>query len=71
MNLPFIKYADANRILLAVFPPHLTHRLQPLNVRLFLPLATYYSQAINKLLSESQGLVRITKRDFWPLFYEA
>jgi hypothetical protein len=71
VNLPFIEYADANRILLAVFPPHLTHRLQPLDIGLFSPLATYYSQAIDRLLLESQGLVRITKRDFWPLFYEA
>jgi DDE superfamily endonuclease len=71
VNLPFIEYADANRILLAVFPPHSTHRLQPLDIGLFSPLATYYSQAIDRLLLESQGLVRLTKRDFWPLFYEA
>ncbi len=71
INLPFIEYADANRILLAVFPPYSTHRLQPLDIGLFSPLTTYYSQAIDRLLSESQGLVRITKRDFWPLFYEA
>jgi hypothetical protein len=71
VNLLFIEYADANRILLAVFPPHSTHRLQPLDIGLFSPLSTYYSQAIDRLLSESQGLVRITKRDFWPLFYEA
>lgn len=71
VNIPFIDYADANRILLAVFPPHSTHRLQPLDIGMFSPLATYYSQAIDRLLSESQGLVRLTKRDFWPLFYEA
>jgi hypothetical protein len=71
VNLPFIEYADANRILLAVFPPHSTHRLQPLDIGLFSPLATYYSQAIDRLLLESQGLVRLTKRDFWPLFHEA
>jgi DDE superfamily endonuclease/Tc5 transposase DNA-binding domain len=71
VNLSFIEYADTNRILLAVFPPHSTHRLQPLDIGLFSPLATYYSQAIDSLLSESQGLVRLTKRDFWPLFYEA
>jgi DDE superfamily endonuclease len=71
VNLPFIKYADANRILLAVFPPHSTHRLQPLDIEIFSPLATYYPQAIDRLLAESQGLVRLTKRDFWPLFYEA
>jgi hypothetical protein len=71
VNMPFIDYADANRILLAVFPPHSTHRLQPLDIGMFSPLATYYSQAIDRLLAESQGLVRLTKRDFWPLFYEA
>jgi DDE superfamily endonuclease len=71
VNLPFINYVDANRILLAVFPPHSTHRLQPLDIGLFSPLATFYSQGIDRLLSESQGLTRITKRDFWPLFYEA
>jgi hypothetical protein len=67
----FIDYADANRIVLAVLPPHSTHRLQPLDVGLFSPLATYYSQQIDRLLVESQGLVRLTKRDFWLLFYEA
>ena len=71
VNLPFIEYADRNRILLAVFPPHSTHRLQPLDIGLFSPLATFYSHAIDRLLLESQGLIRLTKRDFWPLFYEA
>ena len=71
VNMRFIDYADMNRIVLAVLPPHSTHRLQPLDVGLFSPLATYYSQQIDKLLAESQGLVRITKRDFWLLFHEA
>ena len=34
INLKFIDYADRNRILLAVLPPHSTHRLQPLDVGL-------------------------------------
>ncbi len=71
VNMPFIDYADASRIVLAVFPPHSTHRLQPLDIGLFSPLATYYSNAMDRLLSESQGLVRLTKRDFWSMFYEA
>lgn len=69
--MPFIEYADENRILLAVLPPHSTHRLQPLDLGLFAPLATYYSQAIDRLLRESHGLVSLTKRDFWPMFHEA
>jgi hypothetical protein len=71
VNMRFIDYADANRILLAVLPPHSTHRLQPLDVGLFSPLATYYTQEIDQLLAESQGLVRMTKREFWPLFRKA
>ena len=64
MNLKFINYADENRIILAVLSPHSTHRLQPLDISLFSPLATYYSQGIDDLLASSQGLVRLTKRDF-------
>ena len=71
INMNFIEYADANRILLAVFPPHSTHRLQPLDIGLFSPLANYYSQAIDRLLNDSQGLLRLTKRDFFPCFWDA
>jgi len=42
-TLNFLEWCRSNRILVAVFPPHSTHRLQPLDVRLFRPLATYYS----------------------------
>jgi DDE superfamily endonuclease len=38
VNMRFINYADVNRIVLAVLPPHSTHRLQPLDVGLFSPL---------------------------------
>ncbi|KAF1996484.1 DDE-domain-containing protein, partial [Amniculicola lignicola CBS 123094] len=34
----FLQYCEENRILLAVFPPHLTHTLQPLDVGDFFPL---------------------------------
>ena len=44
VNMRFICYADANRIILVILPPHSTHRLQPLDVGLFSPLTTYYSQ---------------------------
>ena len=71
INLKFIDYADRNRILLAVLPPHSTHRLQPLDVDLFSPLGTYYSQEVDNLLTKSQGLIGMTKRHFWALFREA
>lgn len=71
VNLDFIDYADRNRILLAVLPSHLTHRLQPLDIGMFLPLATYYSQEVDQFLSDSGGLICITKQQFWKLFYKA
>jgi hypothetical protein len=45
MKLRFIDYADRNRILLAVLPPHSTHWLQPL-MRPILTLGTYHSQEV-------------------------
>jgi DDE superfamily endonuclease len=44
VNIRFLEYCDKHRILVAVYTSHSTHRLQPLDVSLFLPLATYDSQ---------------------------
>ena len=41
--MEFIKYCDDNKIILAIYPPHSTHTLQPLGVCLFKPLSTAYS----------------------------
>jgi hypothetical protein len=43
----FIKYSHENKILLCVFPPHSIHRLQPLDVVMFKPLASAYSQELD------------------------
>jgi hypothetical protein len=42
-TLDFLEWCHKRRILVAIYPPHSTHRLQPLDVSLFRPLATYYS----------------------------
>jgi hypothetical protein len=70
-TLSFLEWCQSNRILVAVFPPHSAHRLQPLNVSLFRPLASYYSQSLDAHSRLSQGLVSITKRDFFNNFYSA
>ena len=70
-TLSFLGWCQSNRILVAVFPPHSTHRLQPLDVSLFRPLATYYSQSLDAHLRLSQGLASVTKRDFFKNFYSA
>jgi hypothetical protein len=71
LTMDFIDYCDQNKILLAIFPPHLTHTLQALDVVLFKPLSTAYSAALSRHLHSSQGLLRITKGDFFPLFWKA
>ncbi|TKA70467.1 hypothetical protein B0A49_11647 [Cryomyces minteri] len=38
---------------------------------MFSPLATYYSQEVDKFLSDGGGLTHTTKRQFWKLFHEA
>jgi hypothetical protein len=42
----FIEYCDDNKILLAIYPPHSTHTLQPLDIGMFKPLSTAYSAAL-------------------------
>jgi hypothetical protein len=68
VNMAFINKCDQNRILVLILPPHSTHRLQPLDVGLFRPLACKYSQQISKLMSNSFGITSMTKRMFWPMF---
>jgi DDE superfamily endonuclease len=50
VNMRFINYYDQNHILLIILPPHLTHRLQPLDVGLFRPLAQYYIQQLDRFM---------------------
>jgi hypothetical protein len=71
LTMDFIEYCNANKILLAVYPPHATHTLQPLDVSLFKPLSTAYSAEISDFMERSQGLTSMSKRDFWPLFWRA
>jgi hypothetical protein len=52
-----------------MFPPHLTYRLQPLDVSLFRPLATHYSQLLDGHTRLSLGILNGSKRDFFKNFY--
>ncbi|KAB0803759.1 hypothetical protein PPYR_00729 [Photinus pyralis] len=49
------EYAKANGIILFCFPPHCTHRVQPLYVVFFGPLSTYYNQELNLWLKTHPG----------------
>ena len=71
INMRFVDYCDQNGIILAVLPPHSTHRLQPLDVGIFAPLARAYSNEIDRLIQSSQGFSNVSKRTFWMLFRPA
>ncbi|EED11636.1 conserved hypothetical protein [Talaromyces stipitatus ATCC 10500] len=69
VNMRFIEYCDRNRILLAIFPAHATRTLQPLDVALFAPLSKAYTKELRRFLDDCQGLTRLSKRDFFRLFW--
>jgi hypothetical protein len=71
INMPFIEFCDKNKILLMAYPPHSTHRLQPLDVSLFNPLANFYSQNLDERIRKSHGICSMSKRHFWGLFKPA
>ena len=71
ISMKFIDYCDSHRILLAIYPPHSTHTLQPLDVCLFRPLLQAYSDQLTTFMDKCQGLSSITKRDFFHLFWHA
>jgi hypothetical protein len=67
--MKFIEYCDSNRILLAIFPAHATHTLQPLDIAIFLPLSTNYTKQLDDFIKDSYGFTQLTKRDFFWLFW--
>ena len=67
----FLQKALEKKILIAIYPPHTTHRLQPLDVGCFSPLATYYGQFLEAFTNDSEGLTRMSKKDFFKLFWLA
>ena len=68
VNMRFINLCDEYGIILGILPPHSTHRLQPLDLKIFSPLSTAYSVEIDRVFQESGGYSRMTKRSFWSIF---
>jgi hypothetical protein len=71
LNLPFIDWCDKHNIHICAYPPHTTHRLQPLDVSLFSPLSSFYSQELDQWIQATQGLCRVSKREFYKMFKAA
>ncbi|KAF4460982.1 DDE superfamily endonuclease CENP-B [Fusarium albosuccineum] len=71
INMALLDWCDAHRIIVAVFPPHFTHRLQPLDISLFGPLSTSYINRLIQWTSKTQAPAGLSKREFWALFWSA
>lgn len=54
-SLEVFTYAKESGIILFCFPPHCTHRVQPLDVSFYGPLTAYYNQELNNWLRNHPG----------------
>ena len=55
VDVSIIDYAKEHHIMLLSFPPHRSHRLQPLDVSVFGPLKTYKDQKMDTWMRENPG----------------
>lgn len=69
-NLDVLTFAKRNGIIIFCFPPHCTHRLQPLDVSFFGPLNTFYNQELNVWLKSHPGRT-VTHQQVSGIFKEA
>jgi len=71
INMDFLEACHKRNIHVAAYPPHTTHRLQPLDASIFAPLVIYYSQELDNWIHRTQGLCKMNKAQFYKLFKPA
>lgn len=69
-TLEAIDFARQHGIVLITFPPHCTHRLQPLDRTYFKSLKSAYSRSCDNWLTTNRGRA-ITQYEVMPLFAQA
>ncbi|KAM4067406.1 DDE superfamily endonuclease [Hirsutella rhossiliensis] len=67
-SIDFIQYCIKFDIIIAVFPPHSTHILQPLDVGVFQPLKHAQQKALRRFIDS--GELNFTRLDFLESFWE-
>lgn len=55
LSIEAIERASAAGIIMVTFPPHTSHKLQPLDISVYGPLKTYYNQAVEAWLYNHNG----------------
>lgn len=69
-NLEVLDLAADNGVIMVSFPPHTSHRMQPLDLSFMKPLSNYMTGEINKALRLEKGKAISIKKIF-PLFARA
>ena len=69
-NLEAITMAKENGVILFTLVPHTTHKMQPLDTAVYVPLKTHWEDVSHHYLQSHPGKV-ITKYQFSSLFSEA
>ena len=69
--MEIINYCDQHKILLALFPPHSTHAVQPPDVVVFKSFSSSYTKELISFQSKSQDILPLVKSDFFNLFWGA
>lgn len=54
-SIELINLAREKNVIMLTFPPHTTHRLQPLDVTVMSPLSTFYEQEVRKWMFNHPG----------------
>ena len=66
--MDFLKCYYKHNIHICTYPSYTTYHLQPLNISMFTPLATYYSQELDNYIQVTQELCKMNKSQFYKLF---
>lgn len=67
---PALEFASQNHVTFVSFPPHTTHRLQPLDVAVYGPIKKYFEQEISTFQKQHPGRI-VTQYEVARLFREA
>lgn len=55
LSVESVEYASRVGIIMVTFPPHTSHKLQPLDLTVFGPLKTFYNQSVDAWLMNNAG----------------
>ncbi|KAJ8962885.1 hypothetical protein NQ318_001294 [Aromia moschata] len=67
---PALEFASQNHVTFVSFPPHTTHKVQPLDVAVYGPVKRYFEQEINTFQKQHPGRI-VGQYDVARLFREA